>query len=239
PVHRRGPEGPVARVQGRRIHGDRDQPGRLLLRDLRGDDGGKTLPLHGRLVDGGPEELAGQLRPLRQAVPGRARAEGPLPPVRHLGTGRRRGQRHRPEIGRHVRAEGAELRRAGGERLQVAQRGLTQVSDQARQALELCRSPRISAQGVPAANRPPSSIWAARAGKNVLKTPRGRSLNPGGAFRTKGSSVSYQVRTSSPSAVTTVSVGAGRGTPARSEPGDGTRSRASPNAGKSRASIVS
>src|SRR5262249_29823171 len=151
----------------------------------------------------------------------------------------RRGQRHRPEIGRHVRAEGTQLRRARGQRLQVAQRGLTQVSDQARQALELCRSPRISVQGVPAAKRPPSSIWAARAGKNVLKTPRGRSLNPGGAFRTKGSSVSYQVSTSSPSAVTTVSVVAERGSPARSNPADVTGSRVSANAGKRSASIVS
>src|SRR5207244_3762560 len=78
-------------------------------------------------------------------------------------------------------------------------RGLTQVSDQARQAVELVRSPRISGEGVPAAKRPFSSICADWAGKNVLKTPRGRSLKPGGAWRTNGSSVSYQVSTTSSS----------------------------------------
>src|SRR5262245_38420295 len=64
-------------------------------------------------------------------------------------------------------------------------RGFTQVSDQARQALDPCRSPRISAQGLPSAKRPLRLTWAPRAGKNVEKTPMGRLLKPGGALRTK------------------------------------------------------
>src|SRR5688572_756090 len=72
-------------------------------------------------------------------------------------------------------------------------RGFTQVSDHARHALEAGRSPRVSAHGWPVAKRPFHSTCADRAGKNVLKTPIGRLLKPGGALSTKGSMQSYQV----------------------------------------------
>src|SRR5258707_15343372 len=76
--------------------------------------------------------------------------------------------------------------------LRIQLRGLTQVSDQARQALVESRSPRLSAYGVPAATRPFSAMRPARAGKKVLNTPIGRPPEPGGMVRTKGGRKSSQ-----------------------------------------------
>src|SRR5919198_3628250 len=92
-------------------------------------------------------------------------------------------------------------------------RGFTQVSDQARHALDPWRSPRISGHGRPVAKRPLSSTSAARAGKNVLKTPIGRLLKPGGMVRTKGSMQSYHVRRIRSDTETTVSTTVERGSP--------------------------
>ena len=88
----------------------------------------------------------------------------------------------------------------------ASSRGFTQVSDHARVALLPCRSPRISAHTLPGATLPLISSWAERAGKNVLNTPIGRSLKPGGALSTKGSMQSYQDSVTRASAVMTVSV---------------------------------
>src|SRR5262249_9752478 len=82
---------------------------------------------------------------------------------------------------------GADLRSKRGESKGLTPsyfRGLTQLSDQARQALEDWRSPRFSGTGWPGTKAPLISTWAARAGKNVLNTPSGRSLKPGGALST-------------------------------------------------------
>ena len=114
---------------------------------------------------------------------------------------------------------------------------MTHVADHASVALEPCRSPRISAHTAPVATRPSISSWAERAGKNVLKTPMGRSLKPGGALSTKGSMQSYQDRVISVSAVITDSVAVDHGPPSRSNAAEATGIEVSANAGKSRVSI--
>src|SRR5207247_277118 len=93
-------------------------------------------------------------------------------------------------------------------------RGFTHVSDHARQALEAWRSPRISAHGWPVATRPFHSTWAERAGKNVLNTPIGRWLKPGGALSTNGSMQSNQVSRIRSAPAITVSTAVERGSPA-------------------------
>src|SRR6185295_11892706 len=90
-------------------------------------------------------------------------------------------------------------------------RGFTQVSDHASVALLPWRSPRISAHTWPEATLPFTSSWAARAGKNVLKTSIGRSLKPGGALSTNGSMQSYQDIVTRASVAVTVSVAVDQG----------------------------
>src|SRR5215813_13487521 len=94
-------------------------------------------------------------------------------------------------------------------------RGLTQVSDQARHALDDWRSPRISAQTRPFGVLPFSSTPAVFAGKNVLNTPMGRFMKPGGAFSTNGVMVSAHVITIRSLPATMVSVAGFGGAPAR------------------------
>jgi len=110
-------------------------------------------------------------------------------------------------------------------------RGFTHVSDHARQALEPCRSPRISGHTLPVATLPLISSWADRAGKKVLNTPMGRLLKPGGAWSTKGSMQSYQDMVIRASEAATVSVAAERGPPARANSADITGSAVSAKAG--------
>ena len=114
---------------------------------------------------------------------------------------------------------------------------MTHVSDHASVALEPCRSPRISAHTLPVATRPLISSWAERAGKNVLNTPMGRSLKPGGALSTNGSMQSYQDIVIVVSAATTDSVAVDHGPPARSKLAETTGSAVSAKAGKSSVSI--
>ncbi len=99
------------------------------------------------------------------------------------------------------------------------------------------RSPRISAHTLPGATLPLISSWAARAGKNVLKTPIGRSLKPGGALSTKGSMQSYQVIVTRASTDRTVSVALDQGPPCRSKRASITGMDVSAKAGKSRVSM--
>jgi len=94
-------------------------------------------------------------------------------------------------------------------------RGLTQLSDQARQALDDCRSPRISGHTLPSGTLPFSSTRAERAGKNVLNTPMGRFWKPGGALRMNGVIVSDHVMTMRSPPPTMVSVTGAGGEPAR------------------------
>src|SRR2546427_537778 len=83
-----------------------------------------------------------------------------------------------------------------------------------------------------------ASTCAARAGKNVLKTPIGRLLKPGGMVRTKGSMQSYHVRRIRSVTETTVSTAAARGSPARPNSAATTGWLVSANALKSSVSIV-
>src|SRR5207244_1328051 len=92
-------------------------------------------------------------------------------------------------------------------------RGLTHVSDQARHALDDCRSPRISAHTWPFGVLPFSSTRAVFAGKNVLKTPIGRFMKPGGALSTNGAIVSVHVMTMRSLPATIVSVAGLGGAP--------------------------
>ena len=69
----------------------------------------------------------------------------------------------------------------------------------------------------PVATLPLISSWAARAGKNVLNTPIGRSLKPGGALSTKGSMQSYQDIVTRASTDSTDSVALDQGPPCRSK----------------------
>src|SRR5437867_11843906 len=117
-------------------------------------------------------------------------------------------------------------------------RGLIHVSDHAKHALEACRSPRVSAQGWPVATRPFHSTCAERAGKNVLNTPIGRLLKPGGALSTNGSMQSYQVRRIRSAPETTVSTAVERGSPERPNSAVITGALVSANAGNSNVSIV-
>ena len=122
--------------------------------------------------------------------------------------------------------------------MRAGQRGFTHVSDHARHALEACRSPRVSAHGWPVTKRPFHSTCAERAGKNVLNTPIGRLLKPGGALSTKGSSQSYQVRRMWSAPEVTVSTAVDRGSPARPNSAVITGMFVSANAGNSNVSIV-
>src|SRR5207244_9294221 len=79
---------------------------------------------------------------------------------------------------------------------------------------------------------------AERAGKNVLNTPMGRLLKPGGMVRTKGSMQSYHVRRSRSVAETIVSTAVDRGSPARPNSAATTGRFVSANAGKRNVSIV-
>src|SRR5947208_2447509 len=87
-------------------------------------------------------------------------------------------------------------------------------------------------------SRPLSSTCAERAGKNVLNTPMGRLLKPGGMVRTKGSMQSYHVRQSRSVAETIVSTAVDRGSPARPNSAATTGRFVSANAGKRNVSIV-
>src|SRR5205814_9575360 len=111
-------------------------------------------------------------------------------------------------------------------------------SDNANQALEAWRSPRISAHGWPVATRPFHSTWAERAGKNVLNTPIGRWLKPGGALSTNGSMQSNQVNLIRSGPAITVSTAVERGSPARPNSAAITGRFGSANAGESSVSIV-
>src|SRR5262249_17739593 len=97
----------------------------------------------------------------------------------------------------------------------VAHLGFTHVSDQARPALDDGRSPRFPARGWPFAVLPFISTCAERAGKNVLNTPIGRFMKPGGIVRTKGSMKSRHVRRIRSLPATTSSLAVERASPAR------------------------
>src|SRR5688500_4286379 len=122
-----------------------------------------------------------------------------------------------PEAARHGRRRPRSVRGHGRWRRPVARqpRGLTQLSDQARHALDDWRSPRISGHTWPSGTLPFSSTRAERAGKNVLNTPMGRFWNPGGAFRMKGVMVSDHVITTRSPPPTLVSLAGFGGEPAR------------------------
>src|SRR5262249_30159472 len=139
------------------------------------------------------------------------------------GTGRAaRGRVHegRPrepavlDLEREVGSSRGRRRRQHQQRADQA-RGFTHVSDQARHALDDCRSPRISAHTSPFGVLSLSSTRALFAGKNVLKTPIGRFMKPGGAFNTNGVIVSAHVMTMRSLPATIVSVAGFGGAPAR------------------------
>src|SRR5438093_2273613 len=85
--------------------------------------------------------------------------------------------------------------------------GRTQVSDNARPAVLLIRSPRGSGNGCPVATLPFRVSWALRAGTKTLDHPSGLSGTlPGGTLMIKGSPKSYQVSARCSVSVSMVSV---------------------------------
>ena len=96
----------------------------------------------------------------------------------------------------------------------AGQDGRSQVSDKAKPAVLLMRSPRGSGKGRPIAARPFSVSCTRRAGTKTLVHPSARSGTlPTGTLITKASPKSYQVSAISSSGVSTISVQKARVSP--------------------------
>src|SRR5262249_36456390 len=230
-------QGLAGQLDGRRGRHERQQQAEgLALLPRRGQAGTAECDRHRPLTAGrGPDRsLVAGRRVLARRQARLRREHG-----REGHSGTRAGRDHAARHGPAPRGQG----RPGGDpfRRQVVARdyrGFTHVSDHARHALDACRSPRVSAHGWPVAKRPFHSTCAERAGKNVLKTPIGRLLKPGGAFSTNGSTQSYHVSRMGSEPETTVSTAVERGSPERPNSAVITGALVSANAGKSRVSIV-